>query len=114
MSERRSARVYAFPSERILRPETGETDAETWTLEEHDMHHLEDGALALEMEFFDIDEPDPLVIAEGRNSDLVSGPAANVDVVQTPQRQRRRSRLLELHPLDLLIITGIVSVLAFI
>lgn len=68
----------------------------------------DDGGLIEDASFFDIDEPDPLLITEGRNADFTPRPRADLGVVEgrEPHGKQRFLRLRDLHPIDIAIVAG--------
>jgi hypothetical protein len=77
----------------------------------------EDGSLALDAYPYHIDEPDPLLACEGRNSDAIDSPEAypHISMVQGGSagiKTKRRLRLRDLHPMDIVIIAGFLILAA--
>jgi len=80
---------------------------------------VDEGCLALDSLPFVIDEPDPLVVDEGRCADLVSPPdrSAGMRMIQgggaeAPAPGARKLRLKDLHPMDCVIILGFLVIAA--
>lgn len=115
MSSNQSAKIFEFPNKGT--PKLPEADHFNFDTEIDPGVLMDDGMLALDAYPFEIDEPDPLLIVEGRNSDFVDGPGpSRMTLIQnsTMDQPVRRLRLKDLHPMDVAIIAGFLLIVSFI
>jgi hypothetical protein len=103
MAKDNMAQILQFPSRHsVAATEPADTAMD---LGEPDIYA--DGNLACAPDF-DIDEPDPLLITEGRNQAATCGPQDSFGVYEgsPAPAPRRFMRLRDLHPIDIAIVTG--------
>jgi hypothetical protein len=114
MTKQAGAAIFQFP----LGSSQDRTDQDPFLNDQGLMEGpWEDGSLALDAYPYHIDEPDPLLACEGRNSDAIDSPEAypHISMVQGGSlgvRAKRRLRLRDLHPMDIVIIAGFLILAA--
>jgi len=115
MSSSQSAKIFEFPGKGMsMKAEMARQDIDA---EIDPSVLMDDGILALDAYPFEIDEPDPLLIVEGRNSEFVDGPGlSRMTLIENPSLDQpvRRLRLKDLHPMDVAIIAGFMLIVSFI
>ena len=115
MSASTTAKIFEFPGRASARPlAASHQDIE---FEQEPCPMLDDGMLALDAYPFEIDEVDPLLIVEGRNSDFMEGPVqSRMTLIENAAHGSvaRRFRLKDLHPMDVAIIAGFLVIVAMI
>jgi hypothetical protein len=114
MSSSTSAKIFDFPGSRGARPVA---QGKSVDIEQDPSHMMDDGMLAFNAYPFEIDELDPLLIVEGRNSDFIEGPGqARMTLIDNTGHEAtaRRFRLKDLHPMDVAIIAGFLVIVAMI
>ncbi len=115
MSSSTSAKIFEFPG--VSAPRRSPAPHQTLMDEQEPGVMMDAGMLAMDAYPFEIDEPDPLLIVEGRNLDFLEAPgAARMTLIDNPKMDQpvRRLRLKDLHPMDIAIIMGFLIVVAVI